>query len=107
MPLHYTDPHKKHSRWYSVNQDTDLDSTGKTIGYDNTYVTATDANTLSADRALAINGGFLYATFSTKDGGQTWNGEVTGGTGNFKGATGTVTASATSQTELAVTVDYS
>jgi protein involved in ribonucleotide reduction len=91
----------------SVNQDTDLDSTGKTIGYDNTYVTATDANTLSADAALAINGGFLYATFSTKDGGQTWNGEVTGGTGNFKGATGTVTASASSQTELAVTVHYS
>ena len=91
----------------SVNQDTDLDSTGKTIGYDNTYVTATDANNLSADAALAINGGFLYATFTTSDGGQTWSGEVTGGTGKFKGATGIVTATAASQTELEVTVDYS
>jgi hypothetical protein len=91
----------------SVNQDTDLDSTGKTIGYDNTYVTATDQNTLSADAALAMNGGFVYATFTTSDGGQTWSGTVTGGTGTFKGAKGTVTASATSQTELEVTVDLS
>lgn len=90
----------------SVNQDTDLDGTGKTIGFDNTYVTIT-GNTATADAALAINGGFLYATFASQDGGQNWSGEVTGGTGKFKGATGTVTATATSQTELAVTVDYS
>jgi hypothetical protein len=91
----------------SVNQDHDVDSAGNTIGFDSTYVTATGTNTATADAALAINGGFLYATFSTKDGGQNWSGEVTGGTGTFQGATGTVKASATSPTELAVTVDYS
>jgi hypothetical protein len=90
----------------SVNQDTALDSAGKTIGYDNTYVTATNAQELSADAALAVEGGFLYATFTTNDGGQNWSGDVTGGTGNFKGATGKVTATAQSETELEVTVVY-
>jgi len=89
----------------SANQDTDLDSKGNTIGYDNTYVTTT-ATGATADAALAIDGGFLYATFATNDG-QNWSGEVTGGTGKFKGATGTVTATAKSTTELEVTVDYS
>lgn len=89
----------------SANQDTDLDSKGNTIGYDSTYVTTTAAGA-TADAALAIDGGFLYATFTTGDG-QNWSGEVTGGTGKFKGATGTVTATAKSTTELEVTVDYS
>ncbi len=91
----------------SASQDHDADNTGKTIGFDTVYVTATGTDTATADATLAINGGFLYATFTTKDGGQTYSGEVTGGTGAFKGATGTVTASATSPTELVVTIDYS
>jgi hypothetical protein len=90
----------------SVSQDHDEDSTGKTIGFDNTYVTTT-GDTATADAALAMDGGFLYATFTSQDGGQNWSGTVTGGTGKFKGATGTVTAKASSPTELAVTVDYS
>jgi len=89
-----------------VNQDTDTDSAGKTIGFDTTYVTPTGETSATADAALAIDGGFLYATFSTADG-QSWKGQVTGGTGKYKGATGTVTATAKSATALEVTVNYS
>jgi len=90
-----------------VNQDTDTDSAGKTIGFDTTYITPTGPTSATADAALAIDGGFLYATFSTADG-LNWKGQVTGGTGKFKGATGTVTATAKSPTApLDVTVNYS
>ena len=88
-----------------VNQDTDTDSTGKTIGFDTTYIAPTGTTSATADAALAIDGGFLYATFSTADG-QSWEGQVTGGTGKFKGVTGTVTATAQSATALEVTVNY-
>ena len=91
----------------SVNQDTDTDSAGNTIGFDTTYVTPTGQTAATADAALAIDGGFIYATFSTADG-QSWKGQVTGGTGKFKNAAGgTVTATAKSATELEVTVEYS
>lgn len=90
-----------------VTQDTDLDPTGKTIGYDTTYITIVGGSAQTADAALAVDGGFLYATFNSTDGGKTWSGTVTGGTGKFKGATGTVTAEATGPTDLAVVADYS
>ena len=50
----------------SVNQDHDVDSAGNTIGFDNTYVTATGTDTATADAALAINGGFPCASSDTK-----------------------------------------
>jgi hypothetical protein len=89
-----------------VNQDTDTDSTGKTIGFDTTYIAPAGTTSATADAALAIDGGLLYATFSTTDG-QSWTGEVTGGTGKFKGVTGKVSAKAQSETALEVTVNYS
>jgi hypothetical protein len=92
----------------SVSQDTDLDvaNPGKNIGYDITYITTTTTgNTATADSALAIDGGFLYATFTSQDG-QNWSGNVTGGTGKFQEATGTVTAKTTGPNDLAVVVDY-
>ena len=55
-------------------------------------------------------GGFLYGTFTLnlKTGAVT-NGKVTGGTGAFKGATGTIKAKALNKagTKHAVTVTYS
>jgi hypothetical protein len=56
------------------------------------------------------DGGFLYgtATVSNKTGAVT-NGKVTGGTGSFKGATGTIKAKALNKsgTRHAVTITYS
>jgi len=90
----------------SVSQNTDLDvaNPGTNIGYDVTYITTTTTGN-TADAALAIDGGFLYATFTSRDG-QNWSGKVTGGTGKFLEANGTVTAKTTGPNDLAVVVDY-
>jgi hypothetical protein len=88
-------------------QETDVSSTGKTIGFDDVYVKITGANSATANVALDTKGGFLYGVVTTTDGGKTFKGKVTGGTGAFKGATGTITAKAISSTKTAVTVIYS
>ena len=89
-------------------QDTDFNSTGTTIGFDNLYLTFTNPASASGTATLDIKGGFLYATISTTNDGQTFSGKVTGGTGAFTGATGTVAAKAinTTGTEAVVTITY-
>jgi hypothetical protein len=88
-------------------QETDVSSTGKTIGFDDVYVKITGTNTATANVALDVKGGFLYGVITTTDGGKTFHGKVTGGTGAFKGATGTITGKAISNTKTAVTIIYS
>jgi hypothetical protein len=85
-------------------QETDVNSTGTTIGFDDVYIKVTGPNTATANVALDIKGGFLYGVVTTTDGGKTFSGKVTGGTGAFKGATGTITGKAISSTKTAVTI---
>jgi hypothetical protein len=87
-------------------QETDVNSTGKTIGFDMLYFTATSATTGAANVTVDTKGGFLYGLVATTNGGKTFSGKVTGGTGAFKGATGTITAKAISSTRHAVTITY-
>ena len=87
-------------------QDTDVNSAGKTIGFDDLYVTFSGKNTGTGGVALAIKGGFLYGTIATTNGGQTFSGKVTGGTRAFTGATGTITANAITSQKTAVTITY-
>lgn len=87
-------------------QDTDVNSAGKTIGFDDLYVTMTGKNTGAGHVALDIKGGFLYGTIATRNAGQTFSGKVTGGTGAFTGATGTITAHAITSQKTAVTITY-
>ena len=91
-----------------ANQETDVNA-GKTVGFDVIYFAATSA-TSGAVNITVDTHGFLYgtATVSIKTGAIT-NGKVTGGTGAFKGATGTITAKSlnTSGTKHAVTITYS
>jgi hypothetical protein len=89
------------------NQETDVNSTGKTIGFDDVYITITGANSATVNLAVDIKGGFLYGVVTSTDGGKTFKGKVTGGTGAFKGATGTVTGKAITSTKTAVTIIYS
>jgi hypothetical protein len=86
-------------------QDTDANSTGKTIGFDELNVTFKGPSG-RGDVALDIKGGFLYGTIATTNAGKTFSGKVTGGTGPYKEATGTITAKATSSTKTAVTITY-
>jgi len=89
-------------------QDTDVNATGKTIGFDELYFAATSANTAAANVTGDFSGGLLYGTFTVnfKTGAIT-NGKVTGGTGAFAGATGTIKAKPISSTKTAVTIVYS
>jgi hypothetical protein len=76
-------------------QETDVNSTGKAIGFDMLYFTATSATSGAANATVDATGGFLYGTFNINlETGAVTNGKVTGGTGAFKGATGTITAKA-------------
>jgi hypothetical protein len=87
-------------------QDTDVNSAGKTIGFDDLYITFTGRNTAAAGVALDIKGGFLYGTFATANAGKTWHGKVTGWTRAFTGAIGTITANAIAGHKTAVTITY-
>jgi hypothetical protein len=59
-------------------QETDVNSTGKTIGFDMLYFTATSATTGAANVTVDTKGGFLYGLVATTNGGKTFSGKVTG-----------------------------
>jgi hypothetical protein len=89
-------------------QDTDVNAKGKTIGFDMIYGTATSATSATLNITGDISGGFLYGTGTTNlKTGAFSNGKVTGGTGAFAKATGTIKAKAISKTKTAVTITYS
>ena len=91
-------------------QDTDLSATGKTVGFDMLYFAAASTTTGAVNATVDTAGGFLYGTLTVnfKTGAIT-NGKVTGGTGAFAGATGTIKAKNLNKagTRTAVTVTYS
>jgi hypothetical protein len=91
-------------------QDTDVNTAGKTVGFDMLYFMATSATTGAVNITVDTTGGFLYgtATANLKTGAIT-NGKVTGGTGAFAGATGTIKAKNLNKagTRTAVTITYS
>jgi hypothetical protein len=89
-------------------QDSDVTSAGKTIGFDELYATQTGPTTGTADVAYAETGGLLYGALTLTHNGAYAHGTVTGGTGKFKDATGTITAKPAnaSGTRSAVTITY-
>jgi hypothetical protein len=91
-----------------ANQETDVSAAGKTVGFDMIYFAATSATSAAVNATFDVSGGFLYgtATVSIKTGAIT-NGKVTGGTGAFTGAKGTIKVKAISSKKHAVTITYS
>jgi hypothetical protein len=91
-------------------QETDINTAGKTVGFDELYFKVTSPSSAAVNVTGDNPGGFLYGTFTLnlKTGAVT-NGKVTGGTGTFAGATGTITAKALNKadTKYAVTITYS
>ena len=89
-------------------QNTDVNTTGKTIGFDMLYFAAASPSSVAVNYTLDTKGGFLYGTFTfhPKTGVVT-NGKVTGGTGAFAGATGTIKVKTISRTKHAITITYS
>ena len=92
-----------------ANQDTDVNAAGKTVGFDMIYFKATSATAGAIDVTVNTAGGFLYGTGTITNNGVFSNGKVTGGTGSFKGATGTITAKDLNKagTRTAVMITYS
>jgi hypothetical protein len=83
--------------------DKDLSPSGKLIGYDLLRF----AGRSSGGVALAISGGFMYGTLHFTSS-PVVHGHVTGGTGAYRGARGTVTARVLNQSgsRTAVTIKY-
>ena len=91
-------------------QDTDVNAAGKTVGFDMLYFAAASATTGNVNVTVDTTGGFLYGTLTVNfKTGATSNGKVTGGTGSFVGATGTIKAKNLYKagTRTAVTITYS
>jgi hypothetical protein len=92
-------------------QDTDVNTAGKTVGFDELYIAGDPATGTGAVNATVdTTGGLLYAAFTVAfKTGVVTDGKVTGGTGAFAGATGTFKAKALNKagTKYAVTIAYS
>ena len=87
---------------------TDVNAAGKKIGFDMLYFAATSPSSVAVNVTIDTKGGFLYGTwtFHPKTGVVT-NGKVTGGTGAFAGATGTIKIKTISRIRHAFTITYS
>lgn len=91
-------------------QDTDVNAAGKTVGFDMLYFTVNSATTAAVNLTVATNGGFLYGTGTVNTTTNAFSkGKVTGGTGAFAGAAGTIKAKPLNKaaTRTAVTITYS
>ena len=93
-----------------ASQDTDVNAAGKAVGFDMIYFSATSGTAAAVNITVDTTGGFLYGTATANiQTGAITNGKVTGGTGAFKGVTGTIKAKNLNKqgTRTAVTITYS
>jgi hypothetical protein len=88
-------------------QETDVNAAGKTIGFDVLYFAAVSATTANINVTFDTTGGLLYGTANVTKSGAVSNGKVTGGTGAFAGATGTIKAKSAGKNHEAITITYS
>ena len=97
------------SKTNGTTADKDVDNTGKVIGFDMLRFTLNQATgKASLGLTVDLSGGFLYGTMSeSKSTSSVAHGRVTGGTGKFTGAKGTITAT-TNQAgnKTLVTISY-
>ena len=94
---------------YSGRQETDVNSKGTIIGFDEVHFKEFGALSGTGDVAFDVNGGFLYGKIATTNALRGYTGKVTAGTGAFKGATGTIKTKVLNKagTKQAVTITYS
>jgi hypothetical protein len=75
-------------------QDTDVNAAGKVVGYDLLYVTLVAPTRADINITVDVEGGMLYGTARLTSTGTVVDGKVTGGTGAFAHAAGTLTVHA-------------
>jgi hypothetical protein len=71
-------------------QDTDVNSAGKVVGYDMLYIKLVSSTSADLNITVDVNGGMLYGTAKLNSKGMVMDGKVTGGTGAFAQAAGTL-----------------
>lgn len=87
--------------------DTDYSTSGRLIGFDVLHFTANPASgKVRIDGAVDMSGGVIDGTLWTTTTSPTASGRVTGGTGAFRGASGTITATTESATKTLVTIVF-
>ncbi len=98
----------QYSSTTSGSEDKDVTKAGKVIGFDVARVVFNpQTNSLSIGVAITNSGGFLYAALHQPATSQVAHGTVTGGTGSYAGATGTITATSNKAgNKIAVTITY-
>lgn len=89
-------------------QDTDVNSAGKVVGYNLLYVTLVSSSAAVLNITVDVNGGMLYGTAALNSAGVVSDGKITGGTSKFKGARGTFTVESLNQagTRHAIKITY-
>lgn len=88
--------------------DKDINGAGKIVGFDVIYIKFDfKTQVATANLTLDTNGGLLYGTLKLTSSSVT-HGKVTGGTGAFRGASGTITGKSLNKagTRTAVTITY-
>jgi hypothetical protein len=97
-----------HSGLVTNFEDKDLNKAGKVVGYDLLHaVFNPEKGTGAVNVVIATSGGFVYGV-ATATASPVIHGTVTGGTGAFKGAAGTILAKNLNRagTRTAITVTY-
>ena len=88
-------------------QQTDVNKAGKVVGFDETYGVAVSASAVDNYLTLDTNGGLLYGTYTLNlVTGKISDGKVSGGTGAYKYATGTLAATAISAHKYSIKITY-
>ncbi|HEY2549061.1 MAG TPA: hypothetical protein VGI64_00635 [Streptosporangiaceae bacterium] len=96
------------SRTMGAAEDKDVSKAGKVIGYDVIRFSFNPKNNITTlGVAVDLKGGFLYGVMREASR-PVIHGRVTGGTGAFRGATGTITAKSLNMndTKTGVTITY-
>ena len=97
-----------YSQTVSAQQDKDVNKAGKVVGYDLLYLVFNPkTETAKLNFTAVTSGGFVYGV-ANASANPTIHGTVTGGTGIFKGAAGTIVAKNLNNagTRTAVTITY-
>jgi hypothetical protein len=89
-------------------QDTDVNGAGKVVGYDMLYIKLVSSTSAAINITVDVNGGMLYGTATLNSKGMVMDGKVTGGTGAFAHAAGTLTVQTVNKagTRHAVKITY-
>ena len=107
LAVHETAFHELGERGFAGTDRARSRATGKVVGFDTFTGHVGRHDRLVLDAAFAFKGGLILARIhSTGKAPPTWSGRVTGGTGAYEGATGTVSGRGTGQKDTNLTIRY-